>query len=172
MNQLQPNEYPAWAETYIKLVDGDVLQILESQASEFPDFINDLIERADYAYAPGKWTIKQLIGHMIDTERILTYRLTCFARGEKTPLPGFEEDDYVANAHFGDRSLLSFSHEFALLRRSNMFLFKSLQEHELNQIGNASNRDISVRAMLFVLAGHIIHHIRIIKERYLTDAGI
>ena len=172
MNQLQPNEYPAWAETYIKLVDGDVLQILESQASEFPDFINDLIERADYAYAPGKWTIKQLIGHMIDTERILTYRLTCFARGEKTPLPGFEEDDYVANAHFGDRSLLSFSQEFALLRRSNMFLFKSLQEHELNQIGNASNRDISVRAMLFVLAGHIIHHIRIIKERYLTDAGI
>lgn len=168
MNRPQPNEYPAWAETYIKLVDGDVLPMLEQQATGFADFINDLVEKADYAYAPGKWTIKQLIGHMIDTERILTYRLTCFARGEKTPLPGFEEDDYVANAHFADRSLLSFSEEFSLLRRSNMYLFKSLQEHELNQMGNASNRDITVRAMLFVLAGHIIHHTKIIKERYLN----
>lgn len=172
MNRPQPSEYPAWAETYIKLVEDDVLQILESQATEFADFINNLVEKADYAYAPGKWTIKQLIGHMIDTERILTYRLTCFARGEKTPLPGFEEDDYVANAHFSDRSLLSFSEEFSLLRRSNMFLFKSLQEQELNQMGNASNRDITVRAMLFVLAGHIIHHTRIIKERYLETPAV
>ena len=123
MNRPQPSEYPAWAETYIKLVDGDVLQILASQAQEFPDFINNLVEKADFAYAPGKWTIKQLIGHIIDTERILTYRLTCFARGEKTPLPGFEEDDYVAAAHFSDRSLLGFSEEFSLLRRSNMYLF-------------------------------------------------
>lgn len=172
MNRPQPSEYPVWAETYIKHVDGDVLQILESQATEFSDFINDLVEKADYAYAPGKWTIKQLIGHIIDTERILTYRLTCFARGEKTALPGFEEDDYVANAHFSDRSLLSFSEEFSLLRRSNMFLFKSLQEEELNQMGNASNRDISVRALLFVLAGHIMHHTQIIKERYLDSPAI
>jgi uncharacterized damage-inducible protein DinB len=167
MNRPQPSEYPVWAETYIKLVEDDVLEILERQASEFPDFINSLIERADYAYAPGKWTIKQLIGHMIDTERILVYRLTCFARGEKTPLPGFEEDDYVNNAHFQDRSLLSFSEEFSLLRKSNVFLFKSLKEEELNQMGNASNRDISVRALLFVLAGHITHHTQIIKDRYL-----
>lgn len=169
MNRPQPNEYPVWAETYIKHVNGDVLQVLESQALEFADFINNLIEIADYAYAPGKWTIKQLIGHMIDTERILTYRVICFARGEKTPLPGFEEDDYVANAHFSDRSLLSFSDEFSLLRRSNMYLFKSLQEHELNMMGNASNRDITVRAMLFVLAGHVIHHTNVIKERYLAQ---
>jgi uncharacterized damage-inducible protein DinB len=167
MNRPQPSEYPVWAETYIKLVEDDVLEILERQASEFPDFINSLIERADYAYAPGKWTIKQLIGHMIDTERILVYRLTCFARGEKTPLPGFEEDDYVNNAHFQDRSLLSFSEEFSLLRKSNVYLFKSLKEEELNQMGNASNRDISVRALLFVLAGHITHHTQIIKDRYL-----
>jgi uncharacterized damage-inducible protein DinB len=168
MNRPQPNEYPVWAETYIKLVEDDVMEILERQASEFPDFINSLIEKADYAYAPGKWTIKQLIGHMIDTERILVYRLTCFARGEKTPLPGFEEDDYVKNAHFQDRSLLSFSEEFALLRKSNLFLFKSLKEEELNQRGNASNRDISVRALLFVLAGHVTHHVQIIKDRYLA----
>jgi uncharacterized damage-inducible protein DinB len=168
MNRPQPSEYPVWAETYIKLVENDVMEILERQASEFPDFINSLIEKADYAYAPGKWTIKQLIGHMIDTERILVYRLICFARGEKTPLPGFEEDDYVKNAHFQDRSLLSFSEEFALLRKSNLFLFKSLKEEELHQMGNASNRDISVRALLFVLAGHVTHHAQIIKDRYLA----
>lgn len=167
MNRPQPNEYPIWAETYIKLVEDDVMEILERQVSEFPDFINSLIEKADYAYAPGKWTIKQLIGHMIDTERILVYRLTCFARGEKTPLPGFEEDDYVKNAHFQDRSLLSFSEEFTLLRKSNLYLFKSLKDEELNQIGNASNRDISVRTLLFVVAGHVTHHVQVIKDRYL-----
>jgi uncharacterized damage-inducible protein DinB len=168
MNRPQPDEFPIWANTYIKLVEDDVLPLLERQATEFADFIDNLVEIADYAYAPGKWTIKELIGHMIDTERILTYRLTCFARGEKAPLPGFDEDTYVKNAHFSDRSLLSFSEEFSLMRKSNLYLFNSLQEEELNQIGNASERNISVRAILFVIAGHVIHHTKIIEERYLA----
>ncbi|WP_316790301.1 DinB family protein [Pedobacter frigoris] len=167
MNRPQTHEYPAWGETYIKLVDGDIMEILERQAAEFSDFINNLVEKADYAYAPGKWTIKELIGHIIDTERILVYRLTCFARAEQHALPGFEEDDYVANAHFSDRSLLSFSNEFGLLRQANLYLFKSLGEEELNRSGTASERQITVRALLFVIAGHIIHHTQIIKERYL-----
>ena len=168
MNRPQTHEYPAWAETYIKLIDGnDIINLLERQAIEYPDFILNLIEKADYAYAPGKWTIKELAGHIIDTERILVYRLTCFARNEKQPLPGFEEDDYVANAHFSDRSLLSLSEEFSLLRKSNLYLFKSLTEAELEQMGTASNRQITVRALLFVIAGHIMHHVQIIKERYL-----
>src|SRR5690349_13170348 len=115
MNRPQTHEYPVWAETYIKLVGDDVMEQLEKQSAEFPDFINSLIEKADYAYAPGKWTIKELIGHIIDSERVFVYRLMCFARGEQHALPGFEEDDYVANAHFSDRSLLSLSEEFALL---------------------------------------------------------
>lgn len=167
MNRPQTNEYPAWGETYIKLVDGDVIEILERQATEFPDFINSLIEKADYAYAPGKWTLKELIGHIIDTERILVYRLTCFARNEQQHLPGFEEDDYVANAHFSDRSLLSFSEEFSLLRRANMYLIKSLTEAELNNAGTASDRKITVRAIVYVIAGHIMHHTSVIKDRYL-----
>ncbi|RZM30019.1 MAG: DinB family protein [Pedobacter sp.] len=168
MNRPQIHEYPAWAETYIKLIDGDdVINLLERQATEYPDFIRNLIEKADYAYAPGKWTIKELAGHIIDTERILVYRLTCFARNEQQPLPGFEEDDYVANAHFSDRSLLSLSEEFSLLRKSNLYLFKSLTEAELEQMGTASNRQITTRALLFVIAGHIMHHVQIIKERYL-----
>lgn len=167
MNRPQAHDYPAWGETYIKLVDGDVMEILERQATEFADFVNSLIEKADYAYAPGKWTIKQIIGHIIDAERVFTYRLTCFARGEQQPLPGFEENDYVTNAHFADRSLLSLSHEFALLRKANLYLFKSLTETELDRKGTASGKEITVKAILFVTAGHIIHHQQIIKERYL-----
>jgi hypothetical protein len=156
-----------WAEQYISLVEGDVFELLKRQATEFPDFVNDLVEKADYAYAPGKWTIKEVIGHIIDTERILVYRLTCFARGENHALPGFEEDDYVAQAHFKDRSLLSLSEEFSLLRRANMYLFNSLIEKELNRSGTASERQITVRALLYVIPGHIIHHTQTIKSRYL-----
>jgi hypothetical protein len=167
MNRPQAHEYSPWGDTYIKLVDDDVMDILERQVAEFADFINSLIEKADYAYAPGKWTIKELIGHIIDTERILVYRLTCIARAEQQHLPGFEEDDYVANAHFSDRSLLSLAHEFSLLRKSNLYLFRSLTEQELDRMGVASERPISVRALLFILAGHIMHHTMVIKERYL-----
>jgi hypothetical protein len=168
MNQLQPNAYPAWAQKYISLVEGDVLQVLERQASEFPDFVNSLVDLADYAYAPGKWTIKEMIGHIIDTERILAYRLTCFARGEQAALPGFEEDAYVLNAHFKDRSLHSLAEEFALVRKGNMYLFLSLQDEELDKSGIASGIPISVAAIRLVIAGHVIHHSRIIKERYLV----
>ncbi|HKG08484.1 MAG TPA: DinB family protein [Pedobacter sp.] len=167
MNRPQAHEYSPWGETYIKLVDEEVIGVLGRQVTEFADFINSLVEKADYAYAPGKWTIKEVFGHIIDTERILVYRLTCIARGEKQSLPNFEEDDYVAGAHFSDRSLLSLSHEFALLRKANLYLFKSLTEPELDRIGIASNRDISVRALLYIVAGHIIHHVNVIRERYL-----
>ena len=167
MNQPQPNEYSDWSKGYIDQVNGDLMEILQRQATEFPEFINSIAEKADYAYAPGKWTIKEMTGHIIDTERILVYRLTAFARNEQAPLPGFEEDDYVANARFAERSLLSFTEEFSLLRKANLYLFRSLNEAELNRAGTASGKPISVRALLFVIAGHMIHHTRIIKERYL-----
>ena len=167
MNQPQPNEYSDWSKGYIDQVNGDLMEILQRQATEFPEFINSIAEKADYAYAPGKWTIKEMTGHIIDTERILVYRLTAFARNEQAALPGFEEDDYVANARFAERSLLSFTEEFSLLRKANLFLFRSLNEAELNRAGTASGKPISVRALLFVIAGHMIHHTRIIKERYL-----
>lgn len=167
MNQPQPNEYPQWAKSYIDQVSGDVLEVLELQATEWPEFINSLEHKGDYAYAPSKWTIKELAGHVIDTERILVYRLTAFARNEQAALPGFDEDEYVTNAHFSDRSPSSFAEEFSMLRKANLFLFHSLQKEELDHIGTASERQISVRALLHVIAGHVIHHTRIIKERYL-----
>jgi len=167
MNRPQTQEYPEWGNTYIRLVEGDVIEILTKQATEFAEFINSLVEKADYAYAPGKWTIKELIGHIVDTERILVFRLLSFARGEKVALPGFEEDDYVAAANFQDRSLFSFAEEFTLLRKANLYLINSLNEDELNVIGNANGKQMSVRSLVYILAGHIIHHTNVIKERYL-----
>jgi len=167
MNRPQTQEYPEWGNRYISLIEGNITEVLTNQATDFPNFINNLIEKGDYAYAPGKWTIKEMLGHIIDTERIMVFRLLCFARGEKAALPGFEEDEYVANAHFKDRTLFSLSEEFAILRKSNLYLINSLNEDELDRIGNANGKNMSVRALTFILAGHVIHHTNIIKERYL-----
>jgi len=167
MNRPQPEECPEWALNYIKHVQGDLIELLVQQAETWPEQLESMQELADYAYAPGKWTVKEMAGHVIDTERILVYRLTAFARAEKAALPGFEEDDYVKNARFKERTLQSLGEEFALLRKANLYLFRSLNEKELDRLGSASGRQISVRAILHVLAGHVAHHSQILKERYL-----
>ncbi|MES2417752.1 MAG: DinB family protein [Bacteroidota bacterium] len=167
MNRPQPHEYPEWGQNYISQVAGDVLEILNSQATDFPSFIKSLTNKADYAYAPGKWTIKELAGHIIDTERILVYRLLCFARNEQAGLPGFDEDSYVTNAHFKDGDLSGLADEFSLLRRANLYLIESLNDTELDRIGTSNEKQMSVRALVYVLAGHVIHHSKIIRERYL-----
>jgi hypothetical protein len=167
MNRPQPEECPEWAQNYIKHVQGDLIELLVQQTDTWPEQLENMQERADYAYAPGKWTVKEMAGHVIDTERILVYRLTAFARAEKAALPGFEEDDYVKNARFNERTLQSLGEEFALLRKANLYLFRSLNEQELDRIGAASGRRISVRAILHVIAGHVSHHSQILKERYL-----
>lgn len=167
MNQPQTQEYPEAFSNYINLVNGDVIKILENQISDFSTFLNNLVEKGDYAYAPGKWTLKELAGHIIDTERIMVYRLVCFARNETAVLPGFDEDSYVTNSFFKNRSLFSLSEEFIALRKANMFLINTLNEEELNRMGNANGKNISVRALIYILAGHVIHHTNIINERYL-----
>ncbi|RZK52450.1 MAG: DinB family protein [Pedobacter sp.] len=167
MNRPQTQDYPEWYKGYISLVEGDVAEMLEQQATTFPNFINTLVEKGDYAYAPGKWTIKEMVGHIIDTERIMVFRLTSFARNEKANLNSFDEDAYVLNAHFKDRSLFSLGEEFSLLRKANMFLINSLTDEELNRNGHSNNQSITVRALVFILAGHVQHHTNIINERYL-----
>jgi len=167
MNPPQIQEYPTWYKQYIDLVNGDVLEILEKQITEIPTFINSIATKADYAYAPGKWTVKELLGHIIDTERVMAYRLLCFARNDKSKLPGFDENEYASSAHFADRSIQSLAEEFAVVRKANMFLLNSLNEEELNRTGIANNNPISVKALVFIIAGHAMHHINIVKERYL-----
>ena len=168
MNRPQTQEYPEWYHRYISLIDGNISQILTDQATDFPNFINNLIEKGDYAYAPGKWTIKEMFGHIIDTERIMVFRLTSFARLEQAALPGFDEDQYVINSHFKDISLESLCNEFTLLRKSNMYLIKSLNEDELNRFATANGNQITVKALVYILAGHVMHHKKVIVERYLN----
>ena len=163
MNQPQPKKY----RDYPSLVTGDVMEVLQAQATTFPDFLSGLTHLADYAYAPGKWTLKEMSGHIIDTERILVYRLTAIARGEQVSLPGFDEDEYVAGAHFADRQLSSFAEEFSSLRKANLYLFRSLTLDDLGRSGTASGKPITVERLLYTIAGHLIHHIEIINERYL-----
>ncbi len=167
MNRPKPQEQSSWSSKYTDLVDGDVLQLLETQASEFPNFILSIRHLEEYRYAPNKWTIKEMFGHIIDTERILVYRLLCFARNEQQALPGFEEDDYVKETDFSKRSLNDLSAEFMTLRMANMYLFRSLGEDKLDKIGTSWQSKLSVRTLIYVCAGHVLHHTNVIKERYL-----
>jgi uncharacterized damage-inducible protein DinB len=168
MNRPYINEYAEFYQKYIDTVDNDVIDELETQAYAFPEFLRAIPSgKEDYKYAPGKWSIKELVGHVIDTERIMTYRALRFARNDSTAVAGFDEEHYVAHAHFSDRTLEGFAEEFNLLRRSNLHFFRSLTESELARTGTANGASVSVRALLFIIAGHLNHHRRIITERYL-----
>lgn len=163
----QPDEFVPYFNTYIsKVPDGDVVSLLEQlKNSSYELFTNLSDEKANYAYAEGKWTIKEALGHMIDTERTFAYRLLCFSRNF-IELPGFDQDIYVNNTHFNARSIQSLAAEFRATRESNIYLVASLSEGQLNRKGVASGNPVSVRALVYMLAGHELHHLEIIKERY------
>lgn len=168
MNRPLPEEYSPYYQVYIDTVNDNVLAELDHQINSLPSFLRGLPEhKGSFSYAEGKWTIKELAGHVIDTERIMAYRILRIARNDKTPLASFDENNYVANAHFADRTMDSLAEEFALLRKANMQLIKTLNETELSRTGIASTMTISVRALIYILAGHVNHHRRIIEERYL-----
>jgi len=170
MNPLKSDEYPAIYSDYIETITGDVMELLNEQITAFPEFLASIPPgKSEYAYAEGKWTIKEVVGHTIDTERVMAYRALRFARNDTKELIGFEPDDFVANARFNERSLESLSEEFVLVRKSNLMLFRSFNDHELARKGIASERLISVRAFLYIIAGHLNHHRNIIRERYLHE---
>ena len=122
MYRPQADEFPVFYKGYIDTVKDDVLAELEHQIESFTTLLNEIpSEKSGFAYAEGKWTIVELLGHILDTERIMAYRALRIARNDSTPLPGFEENDYVANAHFADRSLSSMAEEFEHLRKANLF---------------------------------------------------
>lgn len=166
MNRPQPNEYPIWAETYISKIEGNIFEVLESQTETVAQLFIRNADKQNFAYAVGKWTLKEMLGHIIDTERILVYRLTCFARNEQQALPGFDEEEYVLNANFAGRDLENLVAEFIALRKANMYLFKSVSVEELARKGTASGREINVKSLLFVVGGHVVHHAGVLKERY------
>lgn len=168
MNRPQADEYPVFYKGYIDTVNDDVLAELEHQIESFNALLKQIpVEKTTYAYAVGKWTIMDLLGHILDTERIMAYRALRIARNDATPLAGFEENDYVANAHFADRSLDSMAKEFEYLRKANLFLIKSMNETELARVGISNGKSISTKALVFIIVGHLNHHMRILRERYL-----
>ncbi len=168
MKRPQADEYAAFYQKYIDTVSDNVIAELEHQANSFTTFLKGIMQdKASYAYAEGKWTIKELVGHVIDTERIMAYRMLTIGRNDKTALPGFEENDYVINSHFSDRTLESLAGEFVALRKANMYLVKSFNEEDINRLGTANGAPISVLALIYILAGHLNHHRKIIEERYL-----
>lgn len=156
---------------YANLVGNrNVLQVLESQVLDFKALLSEIpFENEGYAYAPGKWSIKQLVGHIIDTERIMCYRALCIARGEKISLPGFDENEYVNNASFNERSLYDLAHEFGAVREATVTLFRYLKDQELDRKGSANNNPTTPRILLYMIAGHHIHHERVLREKYVPE---
>lgn len=167
MNRPQTHEYPTSFSSYMEVVDGNVMSHLTKQSVDVTIFFKGLSSKENYAYAQGKWTVKEVLGHLIDTERVMSYRLMCFARGEQQDLPGFDEDAYVKNANFGNKELDKLCEEFSLLRHANIALINSLNETELAKSGSANGKKITVRALAYMLAGHVIHHLRVVRDRYI-----
>jgi hypothetical protein len=162
------DEYAPYYETYIsKVPDQDLLQLLASQIEVTCAMLRNVPESgADASYAPRKWTVKEVVGHMIDTERIMAYRLLRVARGDTTPLPGFEQDDYVKSANFHLRTLGSLIEEFRLARASTLALLRGLDATTLTRRGAADGKPVSARALAYIIAGHERHHVGILQERY------
>ncbi|CAN5433970.1 DinB family protein [soil metagenome] len=165
------DSYAPYFETYIgKLRGKDPVKLLESSVLELKVFLSEVPdEKEDFRYAEGKWSVKEVVGHIIDTERIMCTRALCIARGEKQSLPGFDENEYVKTAGFDKRSLYDLSHEFGFVRESTISLFKTLREEDLDRKGLANNNPVTARAILYIIAGHHEHHMNVLRERYLPE---
>lgn len=164
------SEYAPYYGRYISLVPaGDVVHALEDQPGETVALLSNLTEeQGDFRYAPDKWSIKEMLGHVIDGERVFSYRALRFARNDQTPLPSFEQDDYVRDGNFRDRRLADLIEEFVSVRRATVWLFRTLSPEAWMRSGVASENLVSVRAMAYIIAGHELHHRRVLKEKYLT----
>jgi hypothetical protein len=165
------DEYMHYFGRYISLVpEGDILTILARQNESTMALLKSLAEsQGGYRYAPEKWSIKELVGHLSDAERIFADRALRFARADQTPLPGFEENDYVKNASFDSHPLADIVSGFADVRRSTLSLFRTMALDATARRGEANNAEISVRALAYVIAGHELHHMNILRTRYLEE---
>lgn len=161
-------EYPSFYHKYVDaLPAGSVFQTLESQLKELRKRLGNLTEAQwDFRYAEGKWSVSEVLCHLIDAERVFSFRAAAFARGDKNALPGFDENDYVVQGNLADHQpgklLLQFEH----LRRANILLYSTFSDALLARTGMANGKQISVRAIVFITAGHVQHHLNILKERY------
>jgi hypothetical protein len=164
----EPTEYAPFYEKYISLVKGDdIVGVLEAQRLQMIQLFAGRSERdGNFRYGPDKWLVKEVLGHVTDSERIFAYRALRIARGDQTPLSGFEQDDYVRAASFGGRSLADLAAEFTHVRNATVALFGSLNKEAWTRRGIANKNEVTVRALAFITAGHELHHRMILEERY------
>ncbi|HSB76457.1 MAG TPA: DinB family protein [Terriglobales bacterium] len=163
----QSSEYSSTLENYIRRVpEGDIVQILDKQIAETLAFLRPLSERdADSRRRPSEWNVKEVVGHLCDAERLMSCRALRFARGDAQPLPGWEQDDYVRESNFSQRALADLAAELEHLRRANVALFRSFSAEALARRGMANGKEVSVRALLYVIAGHELHHLELLRQR-------
>jgi hypothetical protein len=163
------DEHNPYYAKYIALVPDDDLDVVHHLADQHHDTVGILRKakaKGDHAYAPGKWTVKEVVGHVCDTERIMAYRALRFSRGDQTDLPGFDENDYVASSNFASRTMDDLLEELWSVRAATLSLAKHLREDVLSRRGKANGDAVSVRALLYIIAGHERHHLAILQDRY------
>ena len=165
-----PSDYPTYFQKYVDQVpEEDLAAAFSNQLPVIKDFLNAITEeKSMYAYAPGKWTIKEVLQHMIDTERIFNYRALCFSRKEAASLPGFDENDYAANSNANTRNWKDMIEEFVTLRQSTQHMFKSFTDEMLATSGISNNNPATVNSVGFITLGHFYHHKKVMEERYLS----
>lgn len=165
------SEYTTFYSNYVNLAVGNNIdELIQSHSHELLEFIQSLPnDQEDFAYAEGKWTIKEVIQHCIDAERVFVYRALRFARKDATPLPGFDENEYALAAKQNNRSFTAVKTEFELLRKSTDLFLLSLQEDDLSFEGTANGKSISLNAICYIIFGHLLHHQKVLIERYLAQ---
>jgi hypothetical protein len=165
-----PSEYAPYHSRYIAQVPaGDLLETLAAQLQDVAKLVSGLTAaQGDHRYAPGKWSIKEVLGHVSDTERVFAYRALRIARGDRTPLPGFDQDRFMQAAPFATMSLAGIADEFTIVRRASLALLGPLAARDWERRGIVNDHEVSLRAIAWMIAGHERHHVAILRERYLS----
>lgn len=169
MSKPSPSTYLSYFSRYIDQVpEEDLMTAFKNQTAGIEKFLRSISEeKSMYAYAEGKWTIKEMLQHIIDTEHIFNYRALCFARGEQAGLPGFEENDYAANSYANNRKWADLIEDFAAVRKATEIMYGSFNEAVMDNAGKASNNPVTVASLGFTTIGHYYHHKKVLEERYL-----
>jgi len=164
----QPSEYAAYYGRYVSLVQGhDILTTLDEQRRQTVLLLSCRTDaEGDFRYAPGKWSAKEVLGHVCDTERVFAYRALRIARADQTPMEGFEQDDYVRNGPFAHSPISDLVEDYIAVRRATISLLRSLDEPAWSRRGIANKNEVTVRALAYIIAGHELHHRRMLEEKY------
>jgi dihydroorotate dehydrogenase len=169
MPKPSPETYVSYFKRYVDLVpEEDLMTAFKNQTAGIEKFLSSISEeKSNHAYAAGKWTIKEMLQHIIDTEHIFNYRALCFARGEKAGLPGFDENEYAANSYAGNRRWADLIQEFLAVRKATEIMYSSFNTAVMDNAGKASNNPVTVCSLGFTTVGHYYHHKKVLEERYL-----